>query len=158
MEKLSQILWRERELLETLLFKLEIEQLVLSAGRSRWLMRAAEDVEAVLHTLRETEVLRAVASDEVAAAIGLEHNPSLRALAEAIDDPWQAIMMDHREAFWRVSQEISALADTNRELLTAGLSSARETLLSLDDGAAGYNPAGNVVVNPVHRRLVDRSL
>ncbi len=158
MEKLSQILWRERELLETLLFKLEIEQLVLSAGRTRWLMRAAEDVEVVLHTLRETEVLRAVASDDVAASIGLQHNPSLRSLAEAIEEPWQSIMMDHREAFWRVSQEISALADTNRELLTAGLSSARETLMNLDDGAAGYNPAGAVVVNPSQRRLVDRSL
>ncbi len=158
MEKLSQILWRERELLENLLFKLEVEQLVLSGGRSRWLMRAAADVEAVLQTLRETEVLRAVAADEAAASIGLDDNPSLRAFAEALEEPWQSIMVDHREAFWQVSQEISALADTNRELLTAGLRSARETLMSLDDAAAGYDPAGVAVVDRPQHRLVDRSL
>ncbi len=158
MEKLSQILWRERELLDSLLFKLEVEQLVLSAGRSRWLMKAASEVESVLHRLRQTEVLRAVAADDAAMSIGLEQNPSLRALAEALDEPWQSIMMDHREAFYQVSKEISALADTNRELLTAGLRSARETLLSLDEATAGYDPAGAVVVERSHQRLVDRSL
>ena len=66
MEKLSLILWRERELLDTLLFKLEIEQLVLASGRTRWLTRAAREVEPVLETLRETEILRAVAADEAA--------------------------------------------------------------------------------------------
>ena len=60
MEKLSQILWRERELLETLLFKLEEEQMVLAGGRTRWLARAAREVENVLDTIRETEILRAV--------------------------------------------------------------------------------------------------
>ena len=40
MERLSLILWRERDLLETLLFKLEEEQLLLANGRTRWLMRA----------------------------------------------------------------------------------------------------------------------
>ena len=44
MEKLSQILWRERELLDSLLFKLEMEQLVLGSGRTRWLARAAKEV------------------------------------------------------------------------------------------------------------------
>ena len=34
----SNILWRERQLLELLVFKLEEEQLVLAAGRSRWLV------------------------------------------------------------------------------------------------------------------------
>ena len=34
-DKLSQILWRERELLDSLLFKLEMEQLVLGSGRTR---------------------------------------------------------------------------------------------------------------------------
>ena len=71
MEKLSQILWRERELLETLLFKLEEEQMVLAGGRTRWLTRAAREVENVLDTIRETEILRAVAAEEVAAELGL---------------------------------------------------------------------------------------
>ena len=35
---LSAVLWRERELLELLTFKLEEEQLLLTAGRSRWVV------------------------------------------------------------------------------------------------------------------------
>lgn len=159
MEKLSLILWRERELLETLLFKLEQEQLVLASGRDRWLMRAAREVEAVLDSIRETEVLRAVAADEAAASIGLEHNPSLRALAEAADEPWRTIMLEHREAFVAVTAEITQLAESNRELLTAGYRAARETLLSLDAAADGYNPEGNAVTSaPRPASLLDRSL
>lgn len=156
MEKLSQILWRERELLDTLLFKLEQEQMVLASGRTRWLMRSAREVESVLTTIRETEILRSVASDQVAASIGLSHNPSLRGLSEACDEPWRSILSDHHEAFVTVTREISALADANRNLITAGYRSARETLLSLDSGPEGYGADGAAVtVTDNRERLVD---
>jgi hypothetical protein len=159
MEKLSQILWRERELLDTLLFKLEQEQMVLASGRTRWLMRAAREVENVLATLRETEVLRAVAADEVAASIGLEHNPSLRVLSEAVDEPWRSILADHHEAFVTLMREIGALAEHNRDLITAGYRSARETLMSLGESTDGYAPDGSAVTTTGGRqRLVDWSL
>ena len=159
MEKLSQILWQERDLLESLLFKLELEQLVLGSGRTRWLARAAKEVELVLGMLRETEILRSVAADEAAESIGLTSNPSLRALADAVDEPWQSILLDHRKAFQQISGEITALAEVNRELLTAGLRSARDTLLSLDHEPRGYRPDGAaVVVAATEPRLVDRSL
>ena len=158
MEKLSQILWRERDLLDSLLFKLEMEQLVLGSGRTRWLARSAKEVELVLEMLRETEVLRAVAADEAAELVGLVTNPSLRALAEAVEEPWRSILLDHRDAFAKVSAEIAGLAEVNRELLTAGLRSARETLLSLDQETHGYGQDGAVVVSAASPRLVDRSL
>ncbi len=159
MEKLSQILWRERELLDTLLFKLEQEQLVLASGRNRWLMRAAREVENVLDTIRQTEILRSVAADEAAAMLGLEHNPSLRVLAEASDEPWRTILLDHHEAFLTVTREIAALAEANRDLITAGYRSARETLMSIGDGAEGYNADGDAVsVSGNRQRLVDWSL
>ena len=160
MEKLSQILWRERELLDTLLYRLELEQMVLASGRTRWLMRSAREVESVLTTIRETEILRSIAADQVAASIGLRENPSLRALSEACDEPWQSILADHHEAFVTVTAEIAALADANRDLITAGYRSARETLMSLDGGAtAGYGADGAAVAAPDHRqRLVDWSL
>lgn len=159
MEKLSQILWRERELLDTLLFKLEEEQLVLASGRNRWLMRAAREVEAVLETIRETEILRSVAADEAAASIGMGHNPSLRALAEASDEPWRSILLDHHEAFVSVTAEISALADSNKELITAGFRSARDTLLSLGEGHEGYGADGSAVaVSSPRRQILDWSI
>jgi flagellar biosynthesis/type III secretory pathway chaperone len=159
MENLSQILWRERELLEMLLYKLEQEQMVLASGRTRWLSRAAREVENVLATIRETEILRAVAADEAAASIGLAHNPSLRALAAASGEPWQAILLDHHEAFVAITHEVAALADANRNLITAGYQSARETLLSMGDDPEGYGADGAAVVVSDHRqRLVDWSL
>jgi FlgN protein len=156
-DKLSQILWRERELLDSLLFKLEMEQLVLGSGRTRWLARAAKEVALVLEMLRETEILRSVAADEAAESIGLSSNPSLRALAEAVDEPWRSILLDHKEAFETVSREIAVLAETNRELLTVGLRSAREALLSLEQVAQGYSPNGAAVMTETVPRLVDRS-
>src|SRR3954452_9912622 len=78
-EKLSLILWRERELLELLADKLQLERLVLARGQARWLNQANKEVEDVLITLRETEVLRAMAADEAAHEVGLEANPSLSA-------------------------------------------------------------------------------
>ena len=46
--ELSALLWRERELLELLTFKLEEEQLLLTAGRTRWIEHATREVEQVL--------------------------------------------------------------------------------------------------------------
>lgn len=159
MEKLSQILMRERELLETLLFRLETEQLVLASGRTRWLMRTAREVDAVLATIRETEILRSVASDQVAASIGLENNPSLRALASAVDEPWRTILAEHHEAFVTLTREIGALADANRDLITAGYRSAHETLMGMTDTSASYSADGSVVTTGDSRsRLVDWSL
>ncbi len=67
MEKLTWVLWRERELLEGLLYRLETEALVMSSGRTRWLPAAARDVEDAARQVREIELLRAVAADEAAA-------------------------------------------------------------------------------------------
>jgi len=51
LSEVSSILWRERQLLELLLFKLEEEQLLLAAGRTRWLPHATREVDRVLAQL-----------------------------------------------------------------------------------------------------------
>jgi hypothetical protein len=131
---------------------------VLAGGRSRWQAYAAREVETVLDSIRRTEVLRATTADAVAAAAGLESNPSLRALAEASDEPWRTILLDHREAFVAVTAQITEMATTNRELLTGGQQAARETMLSLSDGAKTYTPNGAAAVAGRHNRLLDRSI
>ena len=158
MEKLSLVLWRERELLEELHYRLEVEQLVLASGRSRWLAHATRDIDALLATVRETEMLRAVAADEAAAASGMSSNPSLAALAEAADEPWTTIFTEHREAFVSLTNDITTLADSNRHLISAGYRSARETLMSLGESVDGYAADGSATAEPLRNRLVDRSL
>ncbi|WP_370290468.1 flagellar export chaperone FlgN [Nocardioides sp.] len=159
MDRLSQILWRERELLETLAFKLEVERMVLATGRTRWLVHATREVESVLEDLRGTEVLRATAADEAAEELGLTPNPSLGALAEAAPEPWAGILRDHRDAMIASAREIADTSEDAKGLITAGYRSARETLLTIGGAStASYAPDGSVVVDTVPRHLLDRSL
>ncbi len=157
MEDLSSVLWRERELLETLAYKLEVEQLVLSAGRTHGLAAAAREVEMVLENIRDLEVLRAVEVDAVAEELGLDPNPSLREIAEASDEPWRSIWLDHREAFTTVAAQITRLSESNRDLLTAGYQAAQATLLSLSESSGTYGSDGSVASSR-RSALVDRSL
>lgn len=158
MEKLSLVLWRERELLEELHYRLEVEQLVLASGRSRWLAHATRDIDDLLTTIRETELLRAVAADEAAAASGMSSNPSLASLADSAGEPWTTILTEHREAFVTLTNDIATLADSNRHLISAGYRSARETLMSMGDSVDGYAADGTATAEPLRASLVDRSL
>jgi len=157
MEDLSSVLWQERELLETLLYKLEVEQLVLAGGRTRWLPAAAREIDACLGRIREVELLRAVAVDTVAAELDLDPNPSLHEIADRSEEPWRCIWLDHREAFTTVAAQIAQMSESNRTLLTAGYQAAQATLLSMSESAGTYGADGSVDEG---RRvsLVDRSL
>jgi hypothetical protein len=128
--EVSSILWKERELLELLLFKLEEEQLVLASGRTRWLAHATREVEFVLEQIRSTELLR------------LDAGPSLNALAGVVPDPWDDLFRSHRDAFLTLTAEIQNLADANRDLLTSGARAVREALLGLDGGLDTYTAKG----------------
>jgi len=142
--EVSTVLWRERELLEVLLFKLEEEQLVLATGRSRWLARAAREVEVVLSEIRRMELVRAIEVDALATELGLPASPSLSLLADAVEEPWSDILLDHHAAFMAATEEISSMAKANTELLSAGYRAACEALLAVggDDGPDTYTSHG----------------
>jgi hypothetical protein len=156
-EELSAILWRERDLLETLLFKLEVEQLILTSGRTHWLAVAAREVAFVLEEIRDAELLRSVAVDALAAELGLQPNASLNEIAQASEEPWRDIWLDHREAFIAVTVQITEMSQSNRVLLTAGYQAAQATLLSMTEKASTYEADGSVGSSP-RVGLVDRSL
>ena len=124
MADLSSILWRERTLLDLLLFRLEVERLVLSSGRSWWLTIAAREIEVVLAEMRQVELERAISVDTLAEEQNLPPNPSLREIAECSPEPWRAIWLDHREAFTALTSQISELAHGNRRMLPASVPAA----------------------------------
>ncbi|HYT40470.1 MAG TPA: flagellar export chaperone FlgN, partial [Acidimicrobiia bacterium] len=99
LREVSAILWRERHLLELLLFKLDEEELVLAAGRTRWLPQATHEVEMVLEEIRQTELERAVEVSRMAVDLGLPAGAGLRQLAESAPEPWQGMLTEHRQAF-----------------------------------------------------------
>lgn len=158
LERLSEVLWRERHLLELLLFKLEEEQLVLTAGRTRWLGHATREVESVLDEIRTAEVGRAVEVDAAAAEVGTEPGASLAMLAERAPAPWDEVLRAHRDAFASLTSEIAALADGNRELLAVSHRAAQETLLSLQDTVDTYDGQGQRASEARTAQLLDRSI
>jgi hypothetical protein len=157
--EVSSILWRERELLDLLLFKLEEEQLLLAAGRTRWLAHATREVEMVLGEMRRAELGRAVEVEAVATSLGLAPGASLRELAEAAPPPWGGILRDHRNAFLAATQEITALAKSNRDLLANGYRAAREALTSLSEPeVTTYTPDGRSAHSTPGPRLLNEAI
>ena len=157
--EVSSILWRERELLDLLLFKLEEEQLLLAAGRIRWLAHATREVEMVLAEMKRAELGRAVEVEAVAASLGLPSGVSLRELAEVAPPPWDNILREHRSAFLKATEEISALAKHNKDLLAAGYHSARQSLLSLSEPeVTTYAPNGQSVHSAPGPRLLNEAI
>ena len=165
LEELSSVLWRQRKLLDLLLFKLEEEQLVLASGKSRWLNHSTREVEVILEEIRHAEVLRAMEVDQVATELGLRPGVSLRRLVDIVDEPWKAIFEQHRTAFLTAAQEIQMLADSNRELLNRGRRATDEALAWLSGGDSSqkgevgiYSSRGSTT--PVARtpRLINRAL
>jgi hypothetical protein len=127
----SSILWRQRHLLELLLYKLEVEHTLLAAGRVRWLPRATGEVELVLEELRTAELARAVAIDEIAEQLGLASGCTLLEIAAAAPPPWGGIFGEHRAAFLLLTDEIAAMAESNRVLATDGHRAFTDVLADL---------------------------
>ena len=155
-ERVSAVLWQERELLELLAFKLA-EQSLLAGANTRWLPHATREVDRVLERIREAELLRAVVVDEAAAGVGLAPGASLRALAEAAPPQWASLLAEHRDAFLVLINEITTNAEANRTVLATGQRSAQETLLGLDGLVETYDPRGRASA-PAAAHLLDRAL
>ncbi|MBI9114562.1 flagellar export chaperone FlgN [Sanguibacter suaedae] len=159
LQALTSVLWRERQLLELLLFKLEEEQLLLTAGKTRWLGHATREVENVLEQIREIELGRSVESDTVATQLGLEPGPSLQQLAERAPEPWDELLRAHRQAFLELTAQIDSLAAGNRELLSTSHRATQEALANLQHDAHTYDASGSTGTNrhEVTARLLDQN-
>jgi len=140
--EVSTMLWRERDALQLLLFKLVTEQLIVSSGNTRWLSQANSEIEFALEQLRGTEVLRAAETDAIADELGLPAPITLAQLEAAADEPWATLYGEHRRALLELIAEVEQVAGENRALLTAGARAVRETLLSVSQTVRTYNASG----------------
>ena len=155
----SNILWRERQLLELLVFKLEEEQLVLAAGRTRWLSHATREVETVLGEIKKIELERAVEVEAAAQELGLSTAPSLRELGELTPTPWNKVFEEHRRALLEVAQEIDSISRANRDLLSRGQQAAREALATIGHVETdSYTAKGSAAAGKVGLRLIDEAM
>ena len=156
--ELSALLWRERELLGLLTFKLEEEQLLLTTGNTKWLHHATREVEQVVDNLRSEALLREVAVAALAAEWDLGSNPSLRDIAaKAPDGPWGEIFAAHLTALVALTGRIEELRDANDVFLRAAVKSTQETLANLRADAGTYDSLGLASPTP-GTSVLDRQL
>jgi transposase len=159
LSEVSNILWRERQLLELLVFKLEEEQLVLASGRTRWLSHATREVETILGEIKRVELERAMALAGTSAELGLSDAPTLRELAAIATTPWDGIFAEHRRALLTLAQEIDTITRSNRDMLQRGQVAAREALAAIGEiDIDSYDSNGSMPDRSLALRLVDRAI
>ena len=158
-QKLSALLWEERELLELLTFKLEEEQLLLTSGKTRWLQHATREVEQVLERLRAANLARTVAVSELAQEWGIPEDATLREIiAAAPPGPWTEIFTAHLQAMTELTVSIRDLRDTNEQFLRTAARSAQETLAGLGTESKTYTSSGTSAGTGSGARIVDKQL
>ncbi|HYJ75292.1 MAG TPA: flagellar protein FlgN [Kineosporiaceae bacterium] len=160
---LAAVLWRQRDLLERLVYRLECEQLLLASGRTRFLATATAEVETLVSELRLLELQRAAAAEQAALAARLDPSATLEELAAAVPPPWTGVLLEHREALLVLTRELGALAETNRALMAAGLRAVESALAGLGardhSTSVGYDARGRSdLVAGAGPMVVDRTL
>lgn len=159
---LAAVLWRQRELLERLVYRLECEQLLLSAGRTRFLPLATAEVESLIAELAVIEMQRSQIADAVAAELGQESGAPLEQLAAAAQPPWTEVLVEHRNALITLTGELTVLAEANRHMMAAGLQAVEQALTGLglrqQAGPVGYDARGRRDLSSNGVTVVDREL
>lgn len=129
-DELSNELWRERGVLENLLYKFTTQRLLVTNGESRWLGRCTAEIEALKNQLSTTQLTVDVLSSSVAKRWGLhtESSPTLHELMAAApeDGPWAGILKDHHAAILSLADEIRTVSEENSRFLKAANISLQE--------------------------------
>jgi hypothetical protein len=141
--ELSMRLWHERELLEMLLYKLDVQQLLLASGNGRWMQFATREIEQVLESLRTTSIARVVDSAAVAAEWGAPESATLRDLVDhAPTTAWRDVFADHLRVLTRLVAEIGQIRDANVQQLSAVMRATQETIAGLGSDTGEYTIGG----------------
>lgn len=157
--ELSALLWHERELLELLLFKLEEEQLLLAAGKSRWIQHATREVEQVMERIRSAGLARSVEVAAVALEWNTDETASLRELvAAAPPGAWSDIFDAHLKGMTVLADEIKQVRDLNEQLLRQASRSTQETLSDIRSDTGTYDSHGDAGHVAAGARLFDTKL
>jgi len=159
MHELSALLWKERELLETLLFKLDEEQLLLVAGKTRWLERATRETEQVTTLLRELSLARTVEVAAVAQQWGADEDISLRDLAAKSPEPvWSEILESHLDGLVDLVARIQSVRDENVRLLRSASRATQETIANINVAPSTYDSSGFASARSDGARLLDKEI
>ena len=132
LDDLLDVLGRERNVLENLLFRLFEARSLLELGEHRFLHLAARDLESAGEAVREVELRRALLPAIEAG--------TLRELADASPPPLDGILRDHLVALSRLAAEVGAALEATSELAQTGLDQLRRDAV-VEGGRRSAGPA-----------------
>jgi hypothetical protein len=129
LQRLIEVLWTSRRLLDLLLYRLVSAKLVLAADEKRFVALAFGEVERAMEKIRTCELQRSLMTARLAGAWGVQRDlVTLVYLAEHAPEPARTAFEDHRDFFLAATAEIEAVALENKKLAAVGLSEVRELM------------------------------
>jgi hypothetical protein len=158
-EDLSHQLWTMRELLQHLVFKLEVQGMLLNNNMARWVPFATAEIDAILEAIDEVERARSAASARVAHQYGMSADARLTDLMERVGTPWSGLLAQHRLHLLSLQAEIEEISQTNHEMARRGLMQSREIIASLGEQTVDvYDPRGLTTSLSVASLRLDRTV
>jgi hypothetical protein len=109
--ELASLLWRLRELLDDLLYRVVVQRLILDSGDTGWLAHASRELDAAVREVHTAEALRAAKVDGIAGQLGLPAGSTLARLADAAPEPWRSMLHEHREALLGLVADVESAAE-----------------------------------------------
>lgn len=142
LDELSRLLYKQRELIGLLGYRLEVQQLLLTAARADRLQLALDDVETVMSEIRRVERNRDLVVRECAQAMGLPDTTTLSMLKEHAPEPWSSAFAEHQAALLGLVAATESTAATNREFAQRGMVETRAILNEItgSEMVTGYGP------------------
>lgn len=134
---LSESLWRTRELLESLSYRIEVQRALVETGRSSWLARSTRDVDELITTVRSAELTRAVDLVPLTELLGVAPEATLREIADVVPAPWDQVLAEHRHALSELTGRLTEAALANKELLASSAQAIDEALARFRGSATG---------------------
>lgn len=157
--ELGSLIWRERELLETLLFKLEVEQLLMTTGMTQWSGRASGEINMVTSQLRQVGLTRTLEVEALSKEWGAPEESTLRQLiAVAPTAVWKEILEAHLLALTNLTRKIQGVKEVNEGFLRSAMRSTTETLAKSGSLTNLYNARGQINSADSIVRFLDKEI
>jgi hypothetical protein len=158
-EDLSHQLWTLRELLEELVYKLEVQRLLLGAGKTRWLPSIDAELAAVIAAITEVDTARQHAQAAVADHCGLARTASLDDLIAELDEQRAGILRSHRLHLTSLQHQVVDASLGNQDLARNGVARARDLVAALGGAVTNdaYGPVGQATSLTLVSQRIDRS-
>lgn len=157
-ENLSHELFRQRGILENLLYKFTTQRLLITNGESRWLGRCTAEIEVLSKQLATNMLTVDVLSLSLARTWGApcEQAPTLRELVEAApaEGPWKLALADHHRAISSLTEQIKSVSAENSQFVRAAQISLQDAGQS--GSAVTYTATGTAAPTQSGSTLLDR--